>query len=529
VDGIVETDTGQVRGVERHGVWSFSGVPFAASPAGSRRWRPPAAARPWSGVRRCDHFGPIAPQAPGVAGMSIGGEPDEHDEDCLNLAVWTPGLDGARRPVMVWIHGGGFTAGSGAGDLYRGGGLARAHDVVVVTINYRLGALGFLAHPALADPGGAWMGGSSWSGMGNWGIADQVAALVWVRRNIAAFGGDPDNVTVFGESAGGMSVAALCGVPEARGLFHRAVVESGPPYWHTPEIAADRAERLAGILGVPMTREAFEQVPADDLVKAVGTLGASLRIGDDGLPLALLPVVDGGLLRQSPQEAVAAGSVSDVPLIIGTNRDEAAFFAVGVPGIATLDDRRLLGWVVRAGASPDDAAAVVAAYRSARSERGEPVTPADLWVAIATDVIFRLPSVRFANTHAASAADGVGTFSYLFTWETPAFGGRLGSCHALEIPFVFGTVRHPSVQLFSGGGNEALALSDGMRSGWAAFARSGNPSGEVAGPWPRWDAAARATMVFGPWPGSDGMWRPVDHPRSEELAVLESVTIRSAR
>ena len=130
--------------------------------------------------------------------MSIGGEPDEHDEDCLNLAVWTPGLDGARRPVMVWIHGGGFTAGSGAGDLYRGGGLARAHDVVVVTINYRLGALGFLAHPALADPGGAWMGGSSWSGMGNWGIADQVAALVWVRRNIAAFGGDPDNVTVFG-------------------------------------------------------------------------------------------------------------------------------------------------------------------------------------------------------------------------------------------------------------------------------------------------------------------------------------------
>ena len=528
MDGTVETKAGRVRGVERNGVWSFSGVPFAAPPTGERRWRPPVAPAPWAGVRLCDRFGPIAPQAAPIPGMSIGGEPDEQSEDCLSLALWTPGLDDARRPVMVWIHGGGFTAGSGAGDLYRGGGLAREGDVVVVTVNYRLGALGFLSHPALAGDGEPWLGGEAWTGTGNWGIADQVGALVWVRDHIASFGGDPGNVTVFGESAGGMSVAALLAVPEARGLFHRAVVESGPPYTHTAGVAADRAEQLARLLGVPASRQALEAVPADDLVRAVGDLGASLRIDDAGLPLALLPTVDGGLLATDPAEAVAAGAAAGIPLLIGTTRDEAAFFAVGVPQIGSLDDERLVHWVRRVVPEPGEAEALVAAYRTARAGRGESVAPRDLWVAVASDFIFRLPSVRLADAHASSAAPGVGTFAYLFTWETPAFGGLLGSCHALEIPFVFGTVRNPSVQLFAGGGDDALTLSSGMRAAWLAFARSGVPGNGVSGTWPGWEPGRRPTMVFGPWPGDGAMWRPVDGPRDAELMALgDAVPTRS--
>ncbi len=205
--GVVEVRGGRIRGVERDGVWTFSGVPFAGSAAGAGRWRPPTPPESWTGVRSCDRFGPIAPQSVGMLEQALGGTPQVQDEDCLNLNIWTPGLDGGRRPVMVWIHGGSFMTGSGSGGLYRGGLLAREDDVVVVTINYRLGLLGFLSHPTFVEPGGTWLDGQAWTGNGNWGLADQVAALAWVRDHIADFGGDPGNVTLFGESAGGMSVA----------------------------------------------------------------------------------------------------------------------------------------------------------------------------------------------------------------------------------------------------------------------------------------------------------------------------------
>lgn len=521
VDGVVEVRGGRLRGVARNGVWSFSGVPYAGSTAGPRRWRPPVAPDPWVGIKECDRFGPIAPQSPPLPGLSVAGEPDEHAEDCLSLNVWTPAIDGGHRPVMVWIHGGGFTSGSGAGNLYRGGTLAREGNVVVVTINYRLGALGFLSHPVLA--------GDSGRGSGNWGIADQVAALAWVRDHIESFGGDPGNVTVFGESAGGMSVAALLAVPTARGLFGRAIIESGPPYTHTADQAATRAEELARLLGVPLTREALQQTPAEELLRATDELGRSLRIGDS-LPLPFLPVVDGGLLERMPEDEIADGVASDIPLIIGTTRDEAAFFAVGSPQLRELDEPGLERWVRTVTPSLEEARALIGAYRKERSARGEAVTTRDLWVALATDTIFRLPSLRLADAHAAVAEQGVGTYVYLFTWETAAFGGALGSCHALEIPFVFGTVSNPSVQLFAGGGPEALDLSARMRQAWVSFAWSGAPSGwsdGSAGPveWPLWDAERRPTMVFGPWPGSDregtrGSCRAVGRPRDDELTAL---------
>jgi para-nitrobenzyl esterase len=530
VDGIVEVQGGRLRGVERNGIWSFSGIPYAAPPVGPLRWQPPFAPVPWSGIRECDHFGPIAPQSPPIPGMSVGGAPDEQSEDCLTLNLWTQGMGGDPRPVMVWIHGGGFNSGTGAGDLYRGGTLAREGNVVVVTINYRLGALGFLAHPALRPSSGPWAGGEDWVGSGNWGIADQIAALVWVRDNIAAFGGDPGNVTIFGESAGGMSVSTLLGVAAARGLFHRAIVESGPPFTHTADEAGGRAELLAEKLGVALTRDALEQVPAGELVRVAQEIGQSLAIGDGGLPLPFLPAVDGGLLVRAPEAEVADGAASDIPLLIGTNRDEAAFFAVALPAVNGLDEPGLQRWVERIVPTPERAATLIAGYRQARSDRGEKADPRHLWIAIATDAVFRGPSVLLADSHAlagsaarsdgAYGVGGAGTYLYLFTWETPAFAGLLGSCHALEIPFVFGTVTNPVIQQFSGGGHEALRLSEGMLQAWISFAWTGSPSGEVVGEWPAWDPLRRPTMVFGPWPGTEGMWRVVDAPRDEELQSL---------
>ncbi|HEX4220467.1 MAG TPA: carboxylesterase/lipase family protein [Acidimicrobiales bacterium] len=536
--GIVEVGGGRLRGVERNGIWSFSGIPYAAPPVGPLRWQPPLEAAPWAGIKECDHFGPIAPQTPPIPGMSIGGAPEEQSEDCLTLNIWSSRLGGEPRPVMVWIHGGGFNSGTGAGDLYRGGTLAREGDVIVVTINYRLGALGFLAHPALQPaPSGssvssvssAWAAGQEWLGWGNWGIADQIAALVWVRDNIAAFGGDPGNVTVFGESAGGMSVSTLLGVGAARGLFHRAIVESGPPFTHSAEEAVGRAEALAENLGVPLTRQALEQVPASELVRAAQEVGNSLAMGDGGLPLAFLPTVDGGLLTRAPEVEVADGASADVPLLIGTNRDEAAFFALGLPAVNALDLPGLRRWVQRIVPSADSAETLIEGYRNARAARGEGTTPRDLWVAIATDSVFRGPSVLLADSHALAGSVGAaaeapvtgpGTYVYLFTWETPAFGGLMGSAHALEIPFVFGTVINPVIQQFAGGGDDALRLSEGMRQAWISFAWTGSPSGELVGEWPMWDPIRRPTMVFGPWPGTEGMWRAVDAPRDEELLSL---------
>jgi para-nitrobenzyl esterase len=516
VDGVVEVQGGRVRGVRRHGLWSFSGIPYAASPEGPRRWRPPAPPVPWTGIRECESFGPIAPQSPGLVEMSLGGEPDEQSEDCLSLNLWTPALDGARRPVMVWVHGGSFVSGSGAGSLYRGGMLARQGDVVVVTINYRLGLLGFLAHPALEDPGQTWLHGEKWSGFGNWGLADQVAALQWVCDHIDAFGGDPGNVTLFGESAGGMSVSSLLGVEAAKGLFHRAIVESGPPNVLSVDQAANRSEELAAHLGVPMTREALEQVPSEELVRAAAEVGQAAR--NDLSGLLVTPTVDGGLLTASPAVEVRSGSASQVPLLIGTTRDESAFFAVGNAKVNSLDGEGLRDWVSRFTAGPDGADGLIGAVKDARLSRGETVAPKDLWVAISTELIFRLPTIRLADAHAAASLPGVGTYCYLFTWESPAFGGILGSCHALEIPFVFGTVHNPGVQGFSGGGERAFELSAAMRRDWIAFARSGVPQR-----WPTWDETDRPTRVFGPWPGGDEMVRDLDRPRNEELEAVAGV------
>jgi len=466
----------------------------------------------WSDVRDASTFGPIAPQSAAVPGITSPSDPadsEPHSEDCLSLNVWTPSLPesptskpGQGRPVMVFIHGGGFTSGSGSVFLYRGGDLVRNGDAVVVTVNYRLGALGFLGHRDLADPDGL---------VGNWGLQDQIAALRWVRENIAVFGGDPDRVTIFGESAGGFSVATLLGTPAAEGLFRRAIVQSGGVHVHTLEDAERSADRLAAALGVAAcTREALERIPATELVAATEEMGK--RRPDPGMiPLPFLPVVDGVLLPDDPLTAVAHGAADGVDIVIGTNRDELTLFGLGNPALMAMDEEGVTRWV--ANAVPDmPAVEVIDAYRSARQQRGEPVDPNAIWVAFGTDIVFRWPSLQLAATHVAR---GSRAFVYLFDWESPAFGGILGSCHALELPFVFGAVRLPVVQVFSGGGPAVEALSIQMQRAWLTFAATGDPSHDGIDGWAAWDPVERATMIF----GADT--RAVNAPRNEELSVLE--------
>ena len=512
MNGVVEVGQGRLRGVWRGDLWSFSGIPYARAPVGSLRWRPPVDAERWDGIRDASTFSPIAPQSPSVAGITSPSDPDSsepHSEDCLSLNVWTPELPnapdsppGRGRPVMVFIHGGGFTSGSGSVFLYRGGNLVRNGDAVVVTLNYRLGALGFLGHRGLSDPDGL---------VGNWGLLDQVAALRWVRENIAAFGGNADNVTIFGESAGGFSVAALLGAPDAKGLFRRAIVQSGGAYAHSVEEAERAATRLAAVLGIAKCdRPSLEGVPAAELVAATEEIGR--RRPDPGmLPLPFLPTVDGAFLPRHPLAAVTDGASSGIDLMIGTNRDEMTLFGLGNPALTNLDEAGVDRWMTNA--LPDvPAGEVVEAYRRARIERSEPVGPRDIWVAAGSDIVFRWPSLQLASAHVAR---GGTAFVYLFDWESPAFDGILGSCHALELPFVFGAVHIPIVQLFSGGGPAVATLSAQMQTAWLAFSRSGDPSHDGIGTWRPWDPAQRATMVFG------AHTTLTDAPRDVELAALE--------
>jgi para-nitrobenzyl esterase len=512
VDGVVTVAGGRVRGVWQGDQWAFLGIPYARAPEADLRWRPPLPPMHWDGVRDASTFGPIAPQPVASDGLARPSEPravDKQSEDCLSVNIWTPELPvvptrrpEAGRPVMVWIHGGGLTSGSGSVFLYRGEPLVRNGDVVVVTINYRLGALGFLGHGALRDPAGF---------VGNWGLHDQVAALRWVRDHIAQFGGDADRVTIFGESAGGFSIAALMGAPSAAGLFRRAVVQSGGVHVHTLAQADRAAGRLASTLGVAeCTRETLGSVPFSELVAATEEIG-KLEPDPGLIPLPFLPVVDGVFLPRNPLETVERGSAPNAELLIGTNRDELTVFGIGRPELMADDEAGVLRWA--ALAAPDvPSHELLEGYRRARARRSEAVDARSLTVAMGSDGAFRWPSLRLAAAHGSG---GKPTYVYLFEWESPAFGGILGSCHGLELPFVFGAVDLPAVQFFTGSGAEVQALSAQMQGAWLAFARSGDPSHDGLGVWPTWEARLRSTMVFGARTGV------VDAPRDRELSVWE--------
>jgi len=478
---VVETTAGRLEGRVKDDVVLFAGVPYAAPPVGALRFARPEPHPGWAGVRDATRFGKVAPQGLGATEALAGGKEPDWDEDCLFLNVQTPALDAGRRPVMVWIHGGGFTTGAGSVPWYNGARFVGHGDVVVVTINYRLGAFGFLhldhLDPTLASSGAV-------------GLLDQVAALAWVRDNIAAFGGDPGNVTVFGESAGGMSVATLMGMPGAVGLFHKAVPQSGAAHHvqdaaHAVEVT-DHLVRSLGARDLPDLRA----VPARHLLDAqlrvaveVAELRAS-RSDATGLALPFCPVVDGDVLPRPPLDAVREGLSAHVPLLTGTNRDEWNLF--GLMARSPLDEDTILR---RLGRLVEDPHELAATYRQARDSGDHDA----IWSAIMTDRVFRIPAIRLAEAQSRHRPEA--TYLYQFDWASSAFGGRLGSCHALEIPFVFDNLDQPGVSMFTGEGAPE-ELADAMHRAWLAFAHTGDPNHGGIPSWPAYGAESRSTMHF---------------------------------
>jgi len=476
---VVETTLGQIRGVDQEGAQAFLGIPFAAPPTGVRRFQPPAPATPWSGVRECGEFGFTAPQPPSLMpGMA----PGVQDEDCLYLNVYTPNADAERRPVMVWIHGGGFTGGSGAQELYAGAPMVRRGQVVLVTINYRLGALGYLH---LADHRERLEGAAS-----NLGQRDQIAALEWVRDNIANFGGDPANVTIFGESAGGMAVSTLLGMPAARGLFHRVIAQSGAAHSTLSQAGAARVvDAFLDALSIPREQIArLREVPVEQIIEA--QLKAMGAVGHQVL-LTYAPAIDPDSLPASPLEVVREGGAKDIALIVGANADEWKLFSSADRKHAQMDEatlhKRVASRVEMSGGH--DAGAMIDAYRRARPE----AKPSDLFDAIEGDRVFRIPAIRLAE---AQRAHQGGTWKYYFTFPSPARRGLLGACHALELPFVFGTLNAPTMDRFAGSGPEVDALSRSMMAAWLAFAHTGDPNCEALPQWEPYCAESRATLIF---------------------------------
>ncbi len=471
----VETTSGPVRGDHKRGAFRVKGIPFAAPPVGDLRFCPPQVPEPWTRVHDGTGRFPVAPQP--LAGMEAaaggaGGSP-QSEAGCLTLNVWTPAADETERPVLLWIHGGGFLTGAGTIPWYDGGALAR-RDAVVVSINYRLGVLGFLELGGLDG---------DLSDSGNVGILDQIAALRWVQDNIEAFGGDADNVTIFGESAGGMSVGTLVGTPAAAGLFHKAIAQSGAAAnIATRPQAEAAAEQLLGVLDIDDV-ESLRRVPAEDLIVAQGKVRGAFGAGG-GLPFQ--PVVGGPTLPRHPLEAVASGSASGIPLLTGTNRHEMRLFTALDPDMVPADREAMSALATkRFGGRAEE---LLAVYEAEGAD-----TPARLFEAMSTDVVFRLPAIDLLDAQRPHAA----TFAYEFHYESTAFGGTLGAAHAVEIPFAFDNLDAGGAAFFTGAPTDGMrTLATAMADAWVAFARTGTPSSEGLPVWPEYDDGERSTMIL---------------------------------
>jgi para-nitrobenzyl esterase len=462
-------------------ILQFRNVPFAATTAGANRFRPAQPVEPWDGVRDCTEHGPTSPQPPSPLEAMLGATPLPQSEDCLTLTVTTPGLDGAR-PVLVWIHGGAFTAGTGATPWYDGERFARNGDVVVVSINYRLGTLGFLHVGHLL--------GDEFADAGSAGIGDQVAALEWVRDNIAAFGGDPERVTIFGESAGGMSVGSLLGSPRARGLFTTAIAQSGAAQnASTPDQAAEVTSVVLGELGLTEGgADGLLTLELDRLLAAQGTASAKLMamrgiadISGGGLPFQ--PVEGTVTVPQQPLEAIRGGNAAGVRVVTGT----------------TTEEWKLFGLMLRAMQEPLDAARLRTRVTKALGDRGGDIvdrytanrpgqSPDDVWSSIITDFIFRIPAIRMLEAQLDHRDD---VFLYEFDHRSTAWDGALGACHAIEIPFVFDNTAQPGVAALVGEiGDDERALAKETNAAWLEAATGGEP-------WERYDTDRRATRRLG--------------------------------
>ena len=481
MQAIVTTKNGKVEGIYSDGIYTFKGIPYAAAPVGEFRWLPPQPVKSWDGVRPAREFGPVAPQNLMTIGVIKHAEQPQN-EDCLFLNIWTPGIDDSHRPVMVWIHGGAFTIGSGSEDMYDSPVLAERGNIVLVTINYRLGMLGFLRLKEAT--------GGKIPATGNEGLMDQIAALKWIKENISAFGGDPSNITVFGESAGGMSIGCLMAMPSARGFFHKGILESGVGSTAVPlNEANDVAERFIELSGINRDDvKSLRELSPEQLLDMEMKLRTALAGPGELVKItATAPVIDGELIPGVPNEVARKGSAKDIPVIIGTNLEEWKLFGMMRPDADKMDDTALVN-NLGAYMPVEDTSDLIKAYREARKKRGEVAAPVELFSAINTDLMFRIPALELVE---AQRDNGQLAYNYLFAWKSPVLNGMLGACHALEIGFVFGTYN----DTFCGSGLDADKLSMCIQDAWLAFAHTGDPSCDCIGKWPVY-GERRMTMIL---------------------------------
>jgi para-nitrobenzyl esterase len=486
---MVTTTYGAVQGLLQNGIQTFKGIRYAAPPIGPLRFLPPEKPKPWKDVADATQFGAPAIQWAPPSFSSPATDFDRQlacifptpaemkveNEDCLFLNVWTPALaDGKKRPVLVWLHGGGFAWGSGAWPIYDGTNLARKGDAVVVTVNHRLNVFGYLYLGELA--------GEAYAKSGNAGMLDLVAALEWVRDNIEAFGGDPATVTIMGESGGGIKVSTLLAMPDAKGLFHRAIIQSGAGL---RGVARDTATHVAkGILDElqvrPSDMKALQGIPPETIRAAVLTAGAKSGVSSMGAMLRLSPVVDGLALPSDPFTPSAPAISADVPILIGTNKDEMTLFTWAEPWFGKLTDVELEQRAKElVGAKAE---ALLAAFRKLHPD----YSPAYLLNQVLTATAMWAGSITLAERKAAQNAAPV--YMYQLIWNTPVRNGQLKSPHTLDIPLMFDNV--DKARVLVGPGAEPEALARQMSDAWLAFARTGCPN------WPPYTLEERATMLF---------------------------------
>ena len=509
VTAVISTSLGRVQGLVVNKVHAFKGIRYGAAPIGNLRWLPPQAPEPWSTILDCSDYGAPAMQmasgniaAPasdfGMQMSQVFTTPSEikiQNEDCLFLNVWTPSTDQGKRPVMFWIHGGGYAYGSGGQPVYSGEDLARAHDVVVISVNHRLNVFGFLHLGELM--------GETYRSSATVGMQDLVLALQWVRDNVAKFGGDPNNVTIMGQSGGGAKVCNLLAMPSAKGLFHKASIQSGgAPSVGRKEGATRLAKALLDELGIaPNDVKALQAVPAPTLIKAAGA--ALLKVGAGPLGANFGPIIDDVAITRDPFAPDAPEQSADVPILIGFVKDEMTIFTAGEPWFGKLTEEELQG---RVKAIPKGAE-LLAAMRKLHPS----YSPTYLWVAVLS-VRFMQGTNAVADRKVAQGKAPV--YLWSMTWETPVGGGILKTPHTMEIPFMLNS--YERVRAFVGPGPGPAQMARQFSDAWVAFARTGKPETASIPSWPAYDRSTRATMMF------DLKSKVVNDPYGEVRKVIES-------
>ncbi|MFF5995716.1 carboxylesterase/lipase family protein [Lysinibacillus sp. KU-BSD001] len=488
---LVQTSFGQVIGENVDGIAVWKGIPYAKAPIGKLRFSPPQSPDAWEGVYEATQFGPsaIQPEREMMRFLDAHVEEDEMSEDCLYLNIWSPGADNKKRAVMVWIHGGAFMNGSGNSKSYNGASFAAHHDVVVVTINYRLGVFGFL-HLGSID-------NEQFAGTGNCGILDQIAALKWVKENIEAFGGDPNNITVFGESAGAMSIGILLAIPSASGLFQKAILQSGAARNVLPSVVATQVcTDILAKLGIDK-----EHLSRLEEVSTAELLEASRHVS----PMLLGPVIDGVVIQEPPELSIVNGASKHIDLLIGTTKDEYCLFTYVDAPLDGLDEEGIDLYLKKMLTHKWDQIKLNLQHETLNKALVEKVLTFD---------IFTAPAIWLAEQQ---ARQGASVWMYRFDWESPVLDGELKACHALEIPFVWHQLNKSTEFLL--GNAPDYALAHHMHKAWATFAKEGDPNIEELPTWPAYHVKNRETMLF------DVNCQTVQNPDKQYRLIWDAVSL----